>query len=56
MQTLDGHTQIQKLDKEINGLTLHTLVHNYTGIDHKHLRITNGYHEIQPTREAIECK
>ena len=56
MQTLDGQTQLCKLDKESNGIAVHALVNKYTGIEHKHLRITNGYKEIKPSREPIECK
>ena len=44
------------MNKEINGHTLHTLIHTQTGIEYKHLRITRGYKEIQPTSDSIGCK
>ena len=35
---------------------MHTLIHNQTGIASKHLRITRGYKEINPTSASIGCK
>ena len=39
-----------------NGERLHDLIQSHTGIKRNHLRITNGYREIHPTKEIENWK
>ena len=56
MQSIDGQTQLCKLEVQPNGNTIYELVYKYTGLDHKHIRITKGYKEVRTSNEPVECK
>ena len=38
----------------MNGSTLYDQIQYHTGIKRNLLRITNGYHDIHPTKQAIQ--
>ena len=56
MQNIAGQTQLCKLEAKPIGNIVYALVYKHTGLDHKHIRITNGYKEVRPSNEPIECK
>ena len=55
MQNIDGQTQICKIEKKPTGNAIYALVYKFTGIEHKHIRITKGYKEVRQSSEPIEC-